>query len=121
MRTRTTPTTPRRTPLTFTPSEAWRRFHPELLAVTVENWNEADYEDDPEKRPLAAAIEAGNLTPAVLSEVQSCLDRDWCAGPVHDAALVVLATHGRLDPFDPHAVYSRRMRTRVINGTRYIV
>jgi len=101
--------------------DAWRRFLPELQAVTVDIWTEGDYEDEPARRQLAADIEAGVLTIGVLDEIADCLDRDWCAGAIKTAALTVLAAHGRLDEFDPAATYSRRMRTRVLLGKRWIV
>ena len=105
----------------MTPSAAWKLFHPELEAVTVDNWCEADYEDDPDKRQLAADIDAGVITPGVVAEIENCLGRCWCKGRVHTAALTLLAAHGALEVFDPAAVYSRRPRTLVINGTRYLV
>lgn len=107
--------------LTLAPSEAWKRFHPELVAVTVDIWSEQDYDDEPDRRQLAADIEAGNITPDVLDEIEHCLSADWCVGAVRDAAHVVLAANGELEVFDPAAYYSRRMRTQVINGTRYII
>lgn len=105
----------------MTPSAAWRIFHPELVAVTVDNWSDDDYADEPSRRQLAADIEAGNLTPDVLSEIENCTRRDWCTGRVLTAALTVLAAHGQLDEFDANATYSRRPRTRVLLGKRWLV
>ena len=105
----------------MTAAQAWQVFHPELLAVTVDNWSDDDYEDDPDKRQLAADIEAGLLTPGVLSEVEHCLTRDWCTGRLLTAALTVLAAHGCLEEFDPAAVCSRRPRTRVLLGKRWVI
>jgi hypothetical protein len=108
--------------ITMRPSEAWRIFQPELLAVTADNWTEEDYAEEPERRQLAADVEAGNITPAVLDEVEDCLMRDWCAGKVLQAALVVLAAHGRLEVHDPSTVtLGRRIATTVINGTCYTI
>jgi hypothetical protein len=105
-----------------TAAQAWALFLPELHAVTVDNWTEDDYEDDPDKRQLAADIEAGNITPGVLDEIQDCTTRDWCAGRVRTAALHVLAANGGLDEFDPNATYwPRRPRTMVILGKRWLV
>lgn len=39
----------------------------------------------------------------------------------YNATLTILAVHGRLDVYDTRATYSRRPRTIVILGTRYII
>lgn len=105
----------------MTPSEAWRIFHPELLDVTVDNWTEEDFEDEPTRRQCANDIEKGNITPDVLDEVESCLGRDWCRGKIERAALTVLAANGRLEKFDPQATYwPRRPRTIVLLGERWL-
>lgn len=95
----------------------------ELLAVTKDTWSESDYDDAPERRQMVADIEAGLFTPDVLDEVEDCLDRDWCAEVprTRRAFLTVLADAGRLDVFDPFAVYTRRPKTLVINEVRYVV
>ena len=107
-------------PIAMTPSEAWRIFWPEQRVVQLIDLlrpvGRAELGEQ-----LALDIEAGNITPGVLEEIESCLDRDWCAGKVLSAALVLLATHGRLERYDPAWVYSRRPRTRLINGDRYVV
>lgn len=105
----------------MTPSEAWKIFQPELAAVTVDNWTEDDYADEPEFVQLAADIEAGVLSKGVLDEIQSCLDRDWCTGRIKTAALTVLAANGGLDEFSPTSTYSRKMKTRTLLGKVWIV
>jgi hypothetical protein len=105
----------------MTPSEAWKIFQPELQAVTSENWSDDDYAEDPDKCRLAANVEAGNLTPDVLDEINHCTGRDWCTGRVLTAALTVLAAHDRLEAYDENTTYSRRPTTRVILGKRWIV
>ncbi len=104
----------------MTLSDAWRVFHPELVAVTTSVWTDEDL-DEPGRRELAADIDAGVLTSGVLDEVEHTLTADWCTGRVLTAALTVLAAHSRLEAFDPAAVTSRRPKTRVLLGTRYIV
>ena len=59
----------------MTAAEAWARFLPELRAVTVDNWTEDDYRDEPEFVQLAADIEAGYISPAVVDEIVTfCAD-----------------------------------------------
>jgi hypothetical protein len=105
----------------MTLSEAWKIFQPELQAVYGDNWSEDDYTEDPDKRQLAHDVEMGAITNAVLSEIENCLTRDWCAGRVLTAALTVLAAHNKLDEFRATDVYSQRPKTRIILGKRYVV
>ena len=105
----------------MTPSQAWKLFLPELQAVTVDMWNEEDFEDEPARKLLAAQIEAGVINDAVLDEVYSCLTRDWCSGRIMTAALTVLAANGKLQEFDPNAVRTRKPVTRVLLGKRWEV
>lgn len=101
----------------MTPAEAWRIFHPELVAVTVDNWSEEHFEEYPEFRQLAADIEAGNLTDDVLKEIFSCLNRDWCSGRIKTAALTVLAANNKLMKHDPNAMrLGRKPKLRTLLG-----
>lgn len=108
-------------PINILPSAAWRSFLPELVSVTVDIWGEDDYADDPAKELFAANLDKGNLTADVLDEIDDCLTRDWCVGRLQHLAWVILAANGRMDVYDPNAVSTRRLKTQVINGTRYIV
>ena len=95
----------------------------ELRAVTADTWSDADYEDAPERRQLVADVAAGVFSDDVLEEMTDCLDRDWCAEVpvVRRAFWAVLARHGELERFDSRTIYSRRPRTTVVDGERYIV
>jgi len=106
----------------MTPSDAWKIVQPELVTCTVDVWSEEDYEDEPAFRQIAADIQAGNITDDVLDEVENKMTFDsWQTGKLRTAVLVVLAANGRLDEFDPDTVYSRRPKTKVILGKRYII
>ena len=109
------------TPVAMRLDEALDIFWPELEAVTIDCWCDEDLADDPEKVDLGDDIRARQLTPAVLKEIEHCLTRDWCADKVEKAALVILAEHKMLERFDPKTGYSRRPRTRLVNGIRYVV
>jgi len=108
-------------PITLDVEKALAVVWLELDAVTVDNWTDEDYADEPLYRALADDITARRLTVGVLDEVEQCLGRDWCRGAIRSAFEVVLAAQDRMERFDPATTYSRRPRTRVINGTRYIV
>ena len=106
----------------MTADAAWKLFYPELVAVTVDNWTDEDYEDEPTRQQCAVDIAAGNITPDVLDEIESCQGRCWCdKGQMKTALLTLLAAHNRLDKFDPNATYSRRPRTLVLLGERWII
>jgi hypothetical protein len=100
---------------------AWGIFQPELAAVTVDNWTDDDYDDEPARRQCALDIEAGNLTPDVLEEIENCLGRDWMTPRLRRAAWTVLAAHDRLEKFDPCSISTRRRRTVVLLGERWII
>lgn len=95
----------------------------ELWAVTYDMWSDGDYEEAPERRQLVADIQAGVVSPLVLDEAEDCLTRDWCAQVprVRRAFWSVLAAHGRLEQYDPSVIWTRRPRTALVNGLRYIV
>ena len=100
------------------PERIWQ----ELDAVTAGCWGENDYEDAPERYSIVADIEARNLTPLVLDELEDCLGRPWCWDDMslRRAWLTVLARSGRLDRYDPDAVYmGGRPHTITVDGTRY--
>jgi len=108
-------------PIMLAPDKALAVVWLELDAVTVDNWTDDDYADEPLYRALADDITARRLTVGVLDEIEQCLGRDWCRGPIRTAFEVVLAAQNRMEPFDLTTTYSRRPKTRVINGTRYVV
>lgn len=112
--------TPRCTPVTMTLDAAWATFKPELLSVTEDVFSDEDYADYPEKATLVEDIKADRMSPDVLSEIEDCLQRDWCRGAEKLAALVILAETGRLDVYDPKTQrIGRKPKTRIINGVRY--
>lgn len=110
----------------MTPSEAWKKLHPEIVAVTVDIWTDEDRQEEG-MEALGANIEAGNLTPDVLDVIAASLDTCWCVGAMRTAALTVLAANGKLERYDEAGVkagthvYSRRPRTQVILGERYVI
>src|SRR5688500_9753830 len=105
--------------ITMKLSDAWRVILPELAAATVAIWSEDDYEDEPAFRQIAADIEAGNMTPDVLKELQNKMDCDWITPKLRRAALVVLAENNELEAFDPNTTRwsssGRKPKTQVIN------
>lgn len=110
-----------RGPLTLSAADAWKVMKPELSAATVDIWSDEDFLDEPSRHQMLADMEDDVISPDILEEIENKMDADWCAGKVLDAALVLLAEHGRLDRFSPDAVMTRRPKTKVINGVRYII
>jgi hypothetical protein len=107
-------------PMTTTHAAAWALLLPELRAVTIDHWTDADLAE-PGYRELAADLAAGAITPAVLEELEQRMGAEWLAGPMLTAAWTILAAHGRLERYNERATYSRRPKTRRLLGARFIV
>lgn len=113
----------------MTPSEAWKIVLPDLAAATVEIWTDENYDDEPEFRQTAADIEAGNITPGVLDELENKINFDsWRADrKLYNASLIILAVNGRLEEYDEEGWKSGRIRAtrkpkvREILGKKYII
>jgi len=104
----------------MTVEAAWKMFKPELTAA-ADNWTDEDKQDDPARLLMCIDIESDIITQDVLEEVDNMLTRDWCVGRVKTAALVLLASGGRLEKLDPRSTFSRTMKVRVLLGETYLV
>ena len=96
-------------------------FWREIDEVTVNNWTDDDLADCEEFRIIAADVEARKVSESVIKEAHDCMTRDWCSGKIKTAFIDVIARNGGFDKFDDNAIYSRRPRTKVIDGQRYII
>jgi hypothetical protein len=107
-------------PSTMTVAQAWTLFKPELMDM-ADNWTDEDTQDEPSRLLTCLDIESDSITQDVLNEVENMSSRDWCVGRYKTAALVLLASGGRLDALDPASSYSRTMQVRVLLGTTWLV
>ena len=113
-------TTQTHAPSKMTVAAAWTMFKPELMAM-VDNWTDEDTQDEPSRLLMCLDIESDIITQDVLEEVDNMLGRDWCVGRIKTAALVLLASGGRLEKLDPRSNFSRTMKVRVLLGETYLV
>jgi len=104
----------------MTVAQAWTLFKPKLMDM-VENWTDEDKQDEPARLLMCLDIESDIITQDVLDEVENMTTRDWCVGRMKTAALVLLASGGRLDALDPASSYSRTMNVRVLLSTTWLV
>lgn len=93
----------------------------ELLAITEDIWSDEDYEEEPSRHQVVEDIKKGNSTSDVLDERENRLDTDWCQGRLKRKFLVILVKAGRLEEFNPSAMYSKSPKTMVIEGKRYCI